>query len=214
MKILPKTLGVMIAMITSIMMLNIELTAMYVILEPIRGSIPMSFNQLPWIITSYMLLFGSVMAIAGKLGDVYGHRTILVIGLILFGLTSLTGGMASVVTVLLVARALQGLSAALIFPMATAIAFNVIPKQHKGLGIGLVTSAIGFSLAAGPLFGGVLADFLNWRWVFFINIPLVMLSLLLTFKYVEKSAVIKTSRVDFVGGLMLVFINGLFDHWL
>ena len=203
-----KIVSVFATMIASIFMINIEVTAMYVILQPIGHSVHMSFNQLPWVITSYLLLFGSVMAIGGKLGDLYGHRTILVIGLILFGVASLAGGMTNDVSILLLSRAVQGLSAAFIFPMATTIAFDVIPAQHKGLGMGVVGSAIGFGLAIGPLLGGMLTHLLTWRWVFFMNIPLVVIALLLTLKYVDKSSPLKSTQVDMIGGVILVLLVG------
>lgn len=133
------TLGIMIAMSLAVLMINIEVTAIYVILHPLSQDLHLTITESPWVITLYLLFFTSVIVLGGRLGDLYGHRNVFLFGLLLFASASLLGGLTHEGVVLFVARALQGLSAGLIWPNSTAVAFDALPEEKKGFGIGIIS---------------------------------------------------------------------------
>jgi len=130
---------------------------------------------LPWIINAYILSFGGLLLFGGRVGDIYGRRQIFRIGLTVFAVASLLGGLATNVHLLIAARGLQGIGAALAAPNALALIatnFPVGKSRNTAMGVYGAMSALG--IIVGVLLGGFLTATLGWRWVFFINVPIAL----------------------------------------
>jgi EmrB/QacA subfamily drug resistance transporter len=144
--------------------------------------------SLQWVINAYTLLFGGFLLLGGRAGDLYGRRTLFVAGLALFTAASLANGLAQSSGTLIAGRAAQGLGAALVSPAALAIiiaTFTDTAGRTKALGVFASVSAGG--AAAGFLLGGILTDALSWRWIFFVNVPIGVIGVLLALRYVPNS---------------------------
>ncbi|MEM8587316.1 MAG: MFS transporter [Pseudomonadota bacterium] len=127
-----------------------------------------------WVVNAYLLVFAGLAAAAGRLGDIVGIKTLFIIGLAIFGLASLACGFAQSGAWLIAARAIQGVGAAIVFPASLAVITHAFPPEQRGMAMG-VYSAVGTSfLALGPFAGGFFSDVLSWRWIFWINPPIVI----------------------------------------
>src|SRR4029077_2716432 len=124
------------------------------------------------IVTGYALTFGAFMLTGGKLADLMGRRRIFVIGLIIFTASSLACGLANGAALLIGARVVQGLGAALMNPATLSIIVATFPARQRGTAIGIWAGVSALALAIGPLLGGLISEKLNWNWIFFINVPI------------------------------------------
>lgn len=192
-------------------MLLLDETVVAVALPTIRADLGMSEDAFHWVINSYLLTFASLTAFGGKLGDVRGHRSVFIIGAMIFGLASLWCGFADRGNMLITARAVQGLGAAIIFPVSLAMILVAFPPQERGMALGLWSAAGTVFLALGPLVGGFLVHVLSWRWIFWINPPVVVLIMAVIFtKWVEPARAHFAARIDYWGFATLVGGLGLF----
>lgn len=128
-----------------------------------------------WVVSAYLLTFAAFAAAAGRFADLYGMRRVFLLGTCIFALSSLVAGAAPNAGVLIGARAVQGLGAAIMFPVAFAITTTAFPKEQRGVALGLVAAIGTTMLALGPVIGGVLTTAISWRFIFYINIPLAVL---------------------------------------
>ena len=183
-----------------------------VALPSIQRDLHMTTLDLPWVPGAYFLTYGGFLLLGGRAADLLGRRRIFLIGTALFGLASLLCGLANSGWLLLLARGMQGIGAALTLPSAISIittTFAEGPERNKALSIFSATGASGFSL--GLVIGGVLTTFINWHWVFFVNIPFVLLVLLLARVVINESQLMADARsydiagaVTVTGGLLLL----------
>jgi EmrB/QacA subfamily drug resistance transporter len=154
------------------LMIVLDATIVNVALPSIRADLGFSETSLAWVVNAYLITFGGFLLLGGRLGDLFGHRRLFLIGLTLFTLASLACGLASSQEFLVAARAVQGLGGAVVSVVAlslTMIMFTEPAERAKAMGIfGFVLSGGG---TAGVLLGGVLTDLLSWNWIFLVNIP-------------------------------------------
>ncbi len=141
-----------------------------------------------WVVACYLIVIAPVQPIAGKLGDRYGRRTLMLIGLAAFAVFSVGAGLAPSLPVLIAMRVLQGLSGALVFPNATGLIRELIPEQRRARAYGLFGGVIGVSAALGPPIGGGLTSLLGWRWIFFVNVPVTLVAVLMLVRVVRAPA--------------------------
>ncbi|WP_334187398.1 MFS transporter [Noviherbaspirillum sp.] len=185
---------------TAQLMLVLDDTIANIALPSIQREFGVSASVLPWIINAYVLAFGSLLLFGGRVGDLYGRRRVFRFGLILFTLASLLGGLGPNAEMLIVARGLQGIGAALVAPNALALIATTFPmgkERNSAMAVYGAMSALGITI--GVLLGGVLTGLLNWRWVFFINIPIGLTVLAGTKALVEGQR--NTGRLDTPGAL-------------
>lgn len=162
------------AMGTILGVILLDETAVGVALPQLQIELAIDEVTSHWVISAYILVLTGLAAAAGRFGDIVGHRLLMVAGLLLFGLSSLACGLAQSGGWLIAARAVQGAGAAVIFPASLAMVTIAFPERQRGFALG-VYGAIGTTfLAAGPLVGGVLTDLLSWRWIFWVNPPIVL----------------------------------------
>jgi EmrB/QacA subfamily drug resistance transporter len=155
-----------------------------------------------WVSNAYLLALASLILIGGSLGDIYGERRVFTVGLTAFGLFSVACAVAPTIEVLVGARALQGSAAALMVPSSLAIIVATFAPQERGAAIGSWTAWGGIAAIIGPLAGGVIVDQASWRWIFALNVPLVLATVGLVLAAVPETAVRSERRVDFVGAAL------------
>jgi MFS family permease len=135
----------------------------------------------------------------GRFGDAFGRRPMLYSGLALFGTASLFSGLSSGGITLIVFRVLQGLGLAVILPSSLALISNTFPENERGRAIGIWTSVTGIGLALGPVLGGVITSSLGWRWVFFVNIPVLFTATAVCLLSVRESVRETDKSIDWYG---------------
>lgn len=181
----------------------IDFTAVNVALAPISSDLHTPLSILQWVITSYTLTSAALMAIGGRLGDLYGHRRLFMTGTFIFVISSALAGIAQTASLLILSRIGQGVGIALVIPITTALVYLTFDKSQTGLAFGFLTGTTGVSMAIGPTVGGILITYLNWRWVFFINIPIGLLAIVLAFILIPKSVEKKVIKIDYFGVMTL-----------
>ena len=173
---------------TAFFMTILDVSIVNVALPSIATDLEFSRENLQWIITAYAIAFGGFLLLGGRAADLLGRRRVFMVGVALFTIASLTCGLAQNEAMLIASRAVQGLGGAIISPAALSIvmtSFEEGPERNKALG---VWGALGGSGAAvGVLLGGVLTEYLSWRWIFFVNVPVGALVLLATPRIVHES---------------------------
>ncbi|MBN2776555.1 MAG: MFS transporter [Bacteroidales bacterium] len=195
---------ILLAMSLAVFMFCIEYTGIVIIIPAISQSLFLNTNEIQWSVIGYLLSFAVFIIISGRLGDIYGNRLVLIYGVVLFALASLLGGFSINAWQIILARVLQGLGAALLWPNTTAIVFNSSPENKKALAIGIITGVIGFSMAIGPLLAGYLSAIWDWRLFFFINIPLALIIIAVTCASVKTSKSNEKKTIDHWGLLLLI----------
>ncbi len=183
-------------------------TVVGVALPTLKHQLGMSTTTAHWVVSAYLLVFGGFCAAGGKLLDLLHFKIVLPIALGLFALGSLAAGFAEDSIELIGARALQGLGAAGILPATLAATSVSFPKEQRGVALGIMSAAGLVFLGAGPLVGGAIVHFTSWRWIFWINVPIVML-IALTFLIAWKPQRPQQKRVDLDLGGLTTLITGL-----
>src|SRR4029079_8714167 len=136
-----------------------------VALPSIQRSLDLKISELEWVVTGYALTFGAFMLTGGKLADLLGRRRMFVVGLVVFTASSLACGLAGSAGVLIGARVIQGLGAALMNPATLSIITVTFPPRQRGTAIGIWAGISALALAIGPLVGGLITEHINWNWI-------------------------------------------------
>jgi len=161
-------------------MIMLDNTIVNVALPSIQRSLHMSLSSLEWIVTAYALTFAALLITGGKLGDLYGRRKMFIAGLVVFTLASLACGLAPNAGFLIGARAVQGVGAALMNPATLSIITATFPPKERGQAIGIWAGVSALALAIGPLLGGLIVDNINWHWIFYVNVPVGVVGILVS----------------------------------
>ncbi|OAB35904.1 MFS transporter [Paenibacillus macquariensis subsp. defensor] len=144
-------------------------------------------SLISWVMNGYNLAFAVFILIASRLADQFGRKRVFLIGIILFTLASLFAGFSTNLGTLIALRVLQGLAGAIIVPITIPLTTTTFPKEMHGTIIGIWGAIAGLAAACGPSFGGIITEKLNWQWIFFVNVPLGLLSLVLTIFFIKES---------------------------
>jgi EmrB/QacA subfamily drug resistance transporter len=163
-----------------------------------------------WISNAYLLALGSLILIGGSLGDIYGERRVFATGVAAFGALSIACALAPTIGLLIAARALQGAAGALVTPSSLAIIVAAFPPRQRGGAIGSWTAWGGIAAIVGPLAGGWIVDRVSWRWIFALNVPLVVVTLALIVAAVPRTAAAARRSVDALGAALCVLGLGGF----
>jgi EmrB/QacA subfamily drug resistance transporter len=190
---------------------QIDYFAMNLALPRMALDLNSTATDLQWVISVYMLALGAFMVPAGRIGDIFGRRRALLAGIALFGLSSALCALAPSATLVIAFRALQGLGAALIFPVSVSVLTNAFPAVRASHAIGLAYGIAGLGNAAGPLIGGLLTETVGWRWIFWLNVPLTLIALAIGARSITESFDESVPRRIDVTGLALITVGiGLF----
>jgi EmrB/QacA subfamily drug resistance transporter len=157
-----------------------------------------SFSQVQWIVLAYLLAVTTLVVSAGRLGDITGRRRLLLAGILLFTAASALCGMAPTLWILMVARAVQGLGAAIMMALTMAFVGETVPREKTGSAMGLLGTMSAIGTALGPSLGGLLITEMSWRAIFLVNLPVGVLLLFLTYRYLPMDQpVAKADRMAF-----------------
>ncbi|MFJ8584400.1 MFS transporter [Streptomyces sp. NPDC093595] len=170
------------------LMVVLDITIVNIALPHIQSSLDFSTTNLSWVVNAYTLTFGGLLLLGGRTGDILGRRRVFIFGVLLFVLASLLGGLAQNSAQLLAARALQGVGGAIASPTSLAListTFEEGPERNRAFGVFAAVSAGGGAI--GLLAGGMLVSWLDWRWVFFVNVPIGLLIALATPRWIRES---------------------------
>jgi EmrB/QacA subfamily drug resistance transporter len=190
---------------------QIDYFAMNLALPRMAAEFDSSTTDLQWVISVYMLALGAFMVPAGRIGDIFGRRRALLAGVALFGVASAACAVAPSLGLLIAFRIVQGLGAAFIFPVSVSVLTNAYDTAKAGHAIGLAYGIAALGNAAGPLIGGLFTDTVGWRWIFWLNLPLTLVSLAIGARVITESFDESTPRrIDTAGLALISFGIGLF----
>jgi EmrB/QacA subfamily drug resistance transporter len=180
-----------------------------VALSPIIRTFDVPIHTGTWLVLVYLSIMTGLQPTAGKLGDRYGHRRIFLGGLLLFGIASAGAALAPNFPLLVFFRGMQGLTATALTPNASAMIRLTYPIEHQGKAMGLYVSAMGAGLAAGPVISGLLIEALGWQAVFWVNLPVVVLSYWVGYRVLPTNTGRQGISIDWLGtALFMVLITG------
>jgi EmrB/QacA subfamily drug resistance transporter len=178
------TLG---AVAFGLFMIMLDNTIVNVALPSIQSDLHIGISELEWVFNGYALTFGVLMLTGGKLADMLGRRRIFIVGLLVFTVASLFCGLATSSSWLIGARVVQGMGSALMNPATLSIVTATFPPRQRGMAIGIWAGVAAMALAIGPLAGGLITEHLGWNWIFFINVPVGILAIIVTRLVVNES---------------------------
>jgi EmrB/QacA subfamily drug resistance transporter len=196
------------AVCTATFMLLLDITIVNVALPEIREDLDASFTDLQWVVDAYALGLAALLLVAGSLADRLGRRLIFVGGLVVFVLASIACGLAETPTVLNVSRVIQGVGGAAMFATSLALIAQEFPPQDRATAIGAWGATIGAAVAIGPLVGGVFTEHFGWESIFFLNVPIGILAIFITLRFVGESKDERARSIDWLGAA--TFSLGLF----
>ena len=204
-------------------MLLLDITVVNTALPSIEKDLSASFTDVQWVIDAYTLSLAAVVLTAGSLADRLGRRAVFAFGLAVFSAASLAAGLAPDATFLNISRAIQGIGGAAMFAVSLAlVAQEFAAGRERATAMGVYGATIGVAVAVGPLVGGAITSGLGWRWVFFINVPIGLAAIAVTFLRIRESRDPNATRIDWLGLvsfstalviLVLALLRGNDDGW-
>jgi EmrB/QacA subfamily drug resistance transporter len=195
----------LIAVCTAIFMLLLDITVVNVALPDIQRSLHSSFSDLQWVINAYSLTLAAFLLTAGVVGDMYGRREVFAVGLGVFSAASLVCGLSTTPLMLNISRAVQGVGGAIMFATSLALIAQAFQGRDRGTAFGIFGAVTGGAVAIGPLVGGALTSAFGWRWIFFVNVPIGIAAVFVTFTRIAESKDPSTRRIDWVGFVTFSF---------
>jgi EmrB/QacA subfamily drug resistance transporter len=190
----------LLAMGISVVVIANDFSAINVALPTMEQDFDTSVNTMQWVINAYALTFGVLIVTGGRLADMFGRRRAFFVGTAIFASMSALGGVAQTETWLIGARVLMGIGGALMWPAILGMTYEILPEEKAGLAGGIIIGAAGLGNALGPLIGGVLTDLLSWRWIFFLNVPISIVAILITWRLVRvEEPEAGRQRIDYAG---------------
>src|SRR5258708_5730087 len=191
--------GVLLVMLLASLDQTIVGTAMPRIIANLNG-----FDQYTWVTTAYLLTSTVMVPIYGKLSDIFGRKPIFLVGVVLFLAGSALSGASQSMTQLILFRGFQGIGAGALMPIAMTVVGDLFTARERGKWQGITGAVFGLSAILGPTLGGWIADNLSWRWVFYVNLPIGLIAMLvLIFLMPQLHAKNRNARIDYIGCLLI-----------
>lgn len=190
----------LLAMGISVVVIANDFSAVNVALSTMEDDFHTNVNTIQWVINAYALTFGVMIVTGGRLADMFGRRRAFFLGTAIFASMSALGGAAQTEAWLIASRVVMGIGGALMWPAILGMTYELLPAEKAGLAGGIVIGAAGLGNAMGPLIGGVLTDALSWRWIFFLNVPVSVFAVVVTYYLVHiKEPEATSERIDYPG---------------
>lgn len=194
----------MIAMGVAVLVVANDFTALSVALPAIEKTFGTDVTTSQWVINGYAMVFGVLIVTGGRLADMFGRRRIFLVGSAIFAVFSVIGGLTQEIWLLLACRGVMGIGGALMWPAILGMTYSLLPGSKAGLAGGLILGAAGFGNAVGPLLGGALTDTIGWRWIFFLNLPVAILAVLICLMVVPRDKPVSGHEgIDYRGMALL-----------
>ena len=210
------------AMMIGFFMIMIDSTIVAVANPTIMADLGTGYDAVVWVTSAYLLGYAVVLLVAGRLGDRFGSKHLYLIGLVVFTAASIWCGLSGSVAVLIAARVVQGVGAGILTPQTLSTITQIFPPQRRGVAMSVWGATAGVASLVGPLAGGALVDGLGWQWIFFINVPIGFVAIIITLTQIQESRDANKRRIDWIGfvtfsasGFLFVFamIRGNDDGW-
>ena len=198
----------LIAVSVAIFMLLLDITVVNVALPDIQRSLHSSFSDLQWVVDAYSLTLAAFLLTAGALSDLLGRKRVFVAGLVVFTASSVVCGLSSSALMLNLARGVQGTGGAMMFSTSLALIAQAFQGKERGTAFGVFGAVTGAAVAVGPLVGGIITSGIGWEWIFFVNLPIGVMAVILTLTQVAESRDPNARGVDWLG--LLTFSGSLF----
>lgn len=184
----------------------LDYTVVNIALPTIQKEMQVGLLSLQWVMNIYFLALCGLATIMGRLGDLFGRKRIFYIGTIIFGIASLIAGFAYSILWLILGRFLQGIGAAIVFPVGLSLLPDSFPENERGRSIAWLGSVGGIALALGPVLGGLIVTYLGWRWIFFVNLPILFLGYFCSRKVLKESFSKNVKMdLDWLGAILVAF---------
>lgn len=174
------------ALLVGFFMILVDSTIVSVANPAIMEHFDTGINEVIWVTSAYLLSYAVLLLLAGRLGDRFGPKNLFILGLIVFTASSFWCGLSDSIEMLIAARVVQGIGGALLTPQTMAIITRIFPPHQRGKAMGLWGATSGLALLVGPLAGGLLVDSMGWEWIFFVNVPVGIVAIVLAAIYVPK----------------------------
>lgn len=177
-----------------------DFSAINVALPTMEKDFETNVNTIQWVVNAYALTFGVLIVTGGRLADLFGRRNAFFLGTAIFASMSALGGAAQTETWLIFSRVMMGIGGALMWPSILGMTYEILPEEKAGLAGGIIIGAAGLGNAVGPLIGGVLTEELSWRWIFFLNVPVSLFAIAVTWLLVHvKEPESEERQIDYAG---------------
>ncbi len=199
---------VLVVLTSGFFMILLDTTIVNVAIPAMSAGLNTTLDQILWVLNAYILVYAVLLITAGRLGDLYGQRNLFAIGLFVFTVASALCGVSQNATELIAARILQGVGGALLTPQTLSIITTLFPPERRGAAFGVWGGVAGLATIAGPTVGGAIITYINWRWIFFINVPIGIAALIATFAIIPDLRPGRSHGWDVVG--VILATAGLF----
>src|SRR5579859_4666372 len=190
---------VLLVLCLGFFMILLDTTIVNVAIPSIITGLRTSLDQVLWVLNAYLLAYAVLLITAGRLGDLWGPRSLFAVGLVVFTLASAACGLAQDTGQLIAARVVQGVGGALLTPQTLTIITSIFPPERRGAAFGIWGGVAGIATITGPTLGGFLVTYVDWRWIFFVNLPVGIVAVVATFLVVPDLRPGRRHRLDLVG---------------
>ena len=199
---------VLLVLTTGFFMIMLDTTIVNVAIPAMSTGLNTTLDQILWVLNAYILVYAVLLITAGRLGDLYGQRNLFALGLLIFTIASALCGISQNPTQLIGARILQGVGGALLTPQTLAILTSIFPPERRGAAFGIWGGVAGLATLAGPTVGGAIITYIDWRWIFYINVPIGIAALIATFLIIPDLRPGRHHGWDVIG--IIIATSGLF----
>jgi EmrB/QacA subfamily drug resistance transporter len=199
---------VLVVLCTGFFMILLDTTIVNVAIPAMSAGLHTTLDQVLWVLNAYILTYAVLLITAGRLGDRYGQRNLFAIGLVIFTAASALCGFSQDANQLIAARVIQGVGGAVLTPQTLAILTTLFPPERRGAAFGIWGAVAGLATIAGPTLGGAIVTYVDWRWIFFVNVPIGMAALVATFLIIPDLRPGRRHGWDLVGVILVT--SGLF----
>ena len=196
---------ILLLVLTGVLMAVVDGSVVSIALPTITEYFNVSIAQSQMIMTSYLVTLTSLLMIFGKVAEYVGKAKLFFLGIALFSLSSLACGMSTSLNILVLCRIIQATGAAMMFSISSAIIFQAFPRGEQGRAMGYIGATVAIGSILGPTLGGFIVDLLGWKYIFLINVPIGIIQLLLSSRYMRiEDKISSTLKVDWVGAITLI----------
>src|SRR5438477_849888 len=199
---------VLVVLTTGFFMILLDTTIVNVAIPAMSAGLNTTLDQILWVLNAYILVYAVLLITAGRLGDLYGQRNLFAIGLFVFTVASALCGISQNATELIAFRILQGIGGAILTPQTLSIITTLFPPERRGAAFGVWGGVAGLATIAGPTVGGAIITYIDWRWIFYINVPIGIVALIATFAIIPDIRPGRRHGWDIVG--VILATAGLF----